>query len=209
MYIEILTLRLIVEKAKRYRKKLYDYFVDFQQAFDAIKHKVVWAVLRSYGMEEKMATLLLKIYGKSQSAVRKGRYQGERFHTDVGTRQGDPLPPLLLIACLERVMNHTTESNCGIRLGGTLVNNLRFDDGIRLINEDCKSLQGQLEKIGAVAEQAELIVDVGKTKTIVFGDRKIEQKIQIGDKNIKNVDEFEYLGSVIIWNKNCSEEIGR
>ena len=101
------------------------------------------------------------------------------------------------------------ESNWGIRLGGTLVNNLRLADGIDLIDEDYRSLQEQLGKTRAVAEPAGLIVNVGKTKTMVFGDRKIEQEIQIGSKNVENVDKFEYLGSLITWDDNCSEEIRR
>ena len=74
-------------------------------------------------------------------------------------------------------MGHVKESNLRTRLGGTLVNNLRFGDDIHLTDEDYNSLQGQLEKTRAVAEQAGLIVNVGKTKTIVFGDRKIEQEM--------------------------------
>ena len=156
-----------------------------------------------------MVTLLRKIYEKAQSAVRIGRHQGEWFRTNVGTQQGDPLSPLLLIAYLELVMDHAKEANCGIRLGGMLANNLRFANGIDLIDEDYKFLQKQLEKTRAVAEQAGLIVKVGKIKTMVFGDRKIEQAIQVGDKNIENVDKFEYLGSLITWDNNCSEEIRR
>ena len=41
-------------------------------------------------------------------------------------------------------MDHVKESNYGIRLGGTLVNNQRFVDDIDLINEDSTSLQEQL-----------------------------------------------------------------
>ena len=44
---------------------------------------------------------------------------------------------------------------------------------------------------------------------MVLGDRKIEQEIQIGGKNVENVDKFEYLGSLITWDNNCSEEIRR
>ena len=69
MIHQILTLRLIAEKAKRQGKKIYNCFIDFQKAFDTVKHKVIWAVLRSYGIEEKMVTLLEKIYEKAQSAV--------------------------------------------------------------------------------------------------------------------------------------------
>ena len=156
-----------------------------------------------------MVTLLQKIYEKAQSTVRIGKHQGEWFHTDLGTRQGDPLSPLLFITYLERVMDHVKGIICGIRLGGTLVNNLRFEDDIDLIDENHKFLQEQLEKTRAAAEQAGLTVDVGKTKTMVLGDRKIEQEIQIGGKNVQNVDKFEYLGSLITWDNNCSEEIRR
>ena len=87
-----------------------------------------------------MVTLLQKINEKAQSAVRIGRHQGEWFRTNVGTRQGNPLSSVLFITYLERVMDHMKESNCEIRLGGTLVNNLRFADDIDLIDENYKSL---------------------------------------------------------------------
>ena len=106
-------------------------------------------------------------------------------------------------------MDHVKESNCGIRLGGTLVNNLRFADDIDLINEGFKSLQEQFETTRTVAEQARPVVNVGKIKTMMFSGRKIEQEIQIGSKNVKNVDKSEYLGSLITWDNNCSEEIRR
>ena len=86
-----------------------------------------------------MVTLLQKIYEKAQSVVRVGRYQEEWFRTNVGTRQGDPLSPLMFITYLERVMDHVKETNCEIRLGGTVVNNLRFEDDIDLINERRKN----------------------------------------------------------------------
>ena len=111
--------------------------------------------------------------------------------------------------CLERVMDHLKESNCKIGLGGTLVNNLRFEDDIDLIDEDSKSLQEQDEKTRAATEQTVLIVSIGKTQIVVFDDRKIGQEIQIGGKNIENIDKFEYLGTLMTWDNNCSEKIRR
>ena len=106
-------------------------------------------------------------------------------------------------------MHHVKESNCIIKLGGTQVNNLTFAADIDLIDEDSKSLQEQLEKTRAVAEQTGLIVNIGKTQTVVFDDRKIGQRIQTGGKNIENVDKFQYLGTLIIWDNNCSQETRR
>jgi len=206
---QILVLRLLAEKAKRQGKKIYNCFIDFQKAFDTIKHKIIWAMLKSYGVETKIITLLQNIYKKSQSAVRIGNDYGEWFQTDVGTRQGDPLSPLLFIAYLERVMDQVRQSTCGINVGGILINNLRFADDIDLIDEDLSSLQRQIELTKTAAEQSGLMLNINKTKTMVFGDRNIENKIQVTDGTIENVEKFEYLGSLITWDNNCSEEIKR
>jgi len=206
---QILVLRLLAEKAKRQGKKIYNCFIDFQKAFDTIKHKIIWAMLKSYGVETKIITLLQNIYEKSQSAVRIGNDYGEWFQTDVGTRQGDPLSPLLFIAYLERVMDQVRQSTCGINVGGILINNLRFADDIDLIDEDLSSLQRQIELTKTAAEQSGLMLNINKTKTMVFGDRNIENKIQVTDGTIENVEKFEYLGSLITWDNNCSEEIKR
>jgi hypothetical protein len=206
---QILTLRLLAEKAKRQGKKIYNCFIDFQKAFDTIKHKIIWAMLKSYGVDTKMVTLLQNIYEKSQSAVRIGKDNGEWFRTDVGTRQGDPLSPLLFIAYLERVMDQVRQNTCGINISGILINNLRFADDIDLIDEDVSSLQRQIELTKTAAEQAGLILNINKTKTMVFGDRNIDNSIQVAGNTIENVEKFEYLGSLLTWDNNCSEEIKR
>ena len=141
---QILTLRLLAEKAKRQGKKIYNCFIDFQKAFDTIKHKVIWATLKSYGVETKMVALLEKIYENAQSAVRIGKETGDWFRTDVGTRQGDPLSPLLFIAYLDRVMDQVREDTCGVKIGGITINNLRFADDIDLIDEEVDPLRTQI-----------------------------------------------------------------
>ena len=206
---QILTLRLIAEKAKRQGKKIYNCFIDFQKAFDTIKHKIIWATLESYGVESKMVTLLRQIYEKAQSAVRIGNEYGEWFHTDVGTRQGDPLSPLLFIAYLDRVMDQVRQNTSGIQIGGMSINNLRFADDIDLIDEDFSSLQRQIELTKETAEQAGLLLNTNKTKVMVFGDRKPGNSIQVVGETIENVEKFEYLGSLLTWDNNCSDEIKR
>ena len=166
-------------------------------------------MLKSYDVDTKMVILLQKIYEKSQSAVRIGKDNGEWFRTDVGTRQSDPLSPLLFIAYLERVMDQVRQNTCGINISGILINNLRFADDIDLIDEDASSLQRQIELTKAAAEQAGLILNINKTKTMVFGDRNIDSSMQVAGNTIENVEKFEYLGSLLTWDNNCSEEIKR
>ena len=76
------------------------------------------------------------------------------------------------------------------------INNLRFADDIDLLDEDVSSLQRQIELTTAAAEQSGLIVNINKTKTMVFGARNIESSIQVAGATIENVEKFEYLGSL-------------
>ncbi|CAF3185570.1 unnamed protein product [Rotaria socialis] len=108
---QILILRLLAEKAKRQEKKIYNCFIDFQKAFDTIKHRIIWAVLKSFGVENKMITLLKHIYEKAQSAVQVEKETGEWFQTSVGSRQGDPLTPLLFITRGMTVLRSKFRSN--------------------------------------------------------------------------------------------------
>ncbi|CAF4868439.1 unnamed protein product [Rotaria socialis] len=156
-----------------------------------------------------MVTLLQKIYEKAQSAVQIGKDYGEWFQTDVGTRQGDPLSPLLFIAYLERVMDQVRQNICEINIDGIFINNLSFADDTDLIDEEVSSLQRQIELTKTAAEKAGHILNINKTKTMVFGDRNIASSIQVAGETIDNVEKFEYLGNLLTWDNNCSEEIKR
>ncbi|CAF4106447.1 unnamed protein product, partial [Rotaria magnacalcarata] len=106
-------------------------------------------------------------------------------------------------------MDQVKQNTCEINIGGIFINNLSFADDIDLIDEEVSSLQRQIELTKRAAEQAGLILNINKTKTMVFGDRSIENSIQVAGEAIDNVEKFEYLGSLLTWDNNCSEEIKR
>ena len=60
-----------------------------------------------------------------------------------------------------------------------------------------------------MAEECGLRVYIKKAKTMVFGDKNIDQQMEINGEHIENVEEFEYLGRLITWDNNCSKEIRR
>ena len=63
---------------------------------------------------------------------------------------------------------------------------------------------GKLEKTGS---KAELNINTGRTKTMIFGKKEIENQIVAGDIVIENGEEFTYLGSVLTWNNECTRDI--
>ena len=52
-----------------------------------------------------------------------------------------------------------------------------------------------------------LQINVSKTKSMVFGRENIGQRLQLGQTEVENVQEFVYLGSLITWDNDCSKEI--
>jgi hypothetical protein len=52
------------------KRLIYNCFIDFQRKFDTMKHDMILAVLKSLGLENKIASLLQNIYQTSKAAVR-------------------------------------------------------------------------------------------------------------------------------------------
>jgi len=58
-----------------------------------------------------------------------------------GTRQGDPISPIVFIADLERAMDKVKDGEEGISVHGIRINNLRFANDIDIIEEDESTLE--------------------------------------------------------------------
>jgi Reverse transcriptase (RNA-dependent DNA polymerase) len=107
---QILTLRSIAEKAHRKATPMYNCFVDFQKAFDSIKHDIIQATFKSYGVGKTLTTLLYRMLKQATAAVSDGSELGAWFKVTVGSRQGDPIYPTTLITYFERVIDGVKEN---------------------------------------------------------------------------------------------------
>ena len=206
---QILVLRLMAEKAWRKDTPIYNCFIDFQKAFDTIKHEIIWAVLESFGVNHKITRITRNIYGNSMAAVKIGQETGRWFRQEVGTRQGDPLSPLIFITYLERVMDMKQDERQGVCVNGELFDNLRFADDIDLLEHNCERLQRSLNSVAAAAEQMGLRINRAKTKVMVFSDKHPTGMLRLEEEEIEWVEQFVYLGSLITSDNDCSKEIRR
>jgi len=94
-----------------------------------------------------------------------GQDIGEWFMQTVGTKQGDPLSPLIFISNLEHLMDKDKDSNKdSVSIHGRLINNLHFADDIGLIQKSCDSLQQEMNKLHEAGRRAGLRVNTAKTK---------------------------------------------
>ena len=96
-----------------------------------------------------------------------------------------------------------------LSVNGLRVNNLRFADDIDLLETDRDTLQENLELLKEDSEKAGLKINIGKTKTMVFGKESLANKVETDGMQIDNVNEFVYLGSLLTWDSDYSKEIKR
>ena len=182
-------LRLIAERTLRKQQKfVYNCFIDFRKAFDTVSHDVCWAVLRSYGVEEKIISILSHIYENSKAAVRLGKDIGDWINQEMGTKQGDPISPTLFITHLERVLERLQDMEKGISVHGHCINNLRFADDIDVLASNWEDLQEMVDIVSEDGKKAGLIKNERKTETLVFGKEGVCDNIKLNTHAIKNID---------------------
>ena len=207
---QILTLRLLAEKAMDKGKNLYNCFVDFRKAFDSVWHEGLWAILQRMGVSAKLVQVVQGLYQQSEMAVKIDGVLGEWIKPTVGSRQGDPTSPRLFLAELEQVMEKVECTDVGgINVNGQTVKDLRFADDIDLLAMNEEEMQEEMNELYESSERFGLHINEGKTKAMVIGKNKDKMEIKINGQEIECVDKFVYLGSLITNDNSCSQEVKR
>lgn len=89
------------------------------------------------------------------------------------------------------------------------INNLRFSNNIDLLLENYNSLLIQLKQLTEATEAAELLINANKMKAVVFGVQSTDKQINIYNKNIENIENFEHLDGWLTWDNSRSAEVKR
>ena len=198
---QIHILRRLMEGATSKQLPLFITFIDFKKAFDSISRRMMFAILRHYGIPEKIVKAIQVLYHDSRSRVFVNGTLSEDFKITTGVLQGDVLAPSLFIIVLDYVMKKS-ESDFGFvthlrksqRHLERKLNDLDYADDIALLEQSFVGAQNQLNETSKSAKEVGLDINVAKTKSIIINDKK-DLSLTINGEAIEIVDEFKYLGS--------------
>ena len=98
------------------------------------------------------------------------------------------------------------ESERGIRVGGRVLNNLRYADDTTLVAESEDDLRELIQTVESASEKAGLYLNIKKTKVMANG---ILPTFNTAKGAIEVVDHFNLLGSVIESAGGCGMELAR
>ena len=90
---QIANIRLIIEKAREFRKDIYFCFIDYAKAFDCVDHNKLWKILKEMGLSGHLTCLLRSLYADQEATVRTGHGTTVWFQIGKRVRQGCILSP--------------------------------------------------------------------------------------------------------------------
>ena len=105
-----------MERATEEQKELYMCFVDFEKAFDRVRHELVIDRLRGIGADEADVRLLTNLYWEQKAVVKIGNDRSDWIKIEKGVRQGYVLSPDLFSLYSQLVINEMEQLD-GIKIG--------------------------------------------------------------------------------------------
>ena len=129
---QILNILCTVEKAKEFQKNIYFCFIDYTKAFDFVDRNKLWKILKEMRVPDHIICLLRNLYVGQKVAIRTMDW----FKTGKGV-QDCILSPYLFNFFAEYIMQNAEldESQTGIKVARTSINNLRYSDDTTLMVE--------------------------------------------------------------------------
>jgi hypothetical protein len=210
---QVFTMRQIMEKSSEFAQQLYACFVDFKQAYDSVWRDGLWAVLRRYGIPEKVVKLIEKLYEGTKACVRIEGETSEWFEVKTGVRQGCILSPCLFNIALDHILREVdgvNQGSVGLRMEEEVVWDLEYADDTALLAVSLSGLIELLNAFGRESEKLGLNISVPKTKWMMIGEqRETNVKVEYKGQEVERVSSFTYLGSELEANGGCLKDVTR
>jgi hypothetical protein len=197
----IFTLLAIIQKSMSQGKgKAYVAFVDYQKAFDTVNRDSLYACLQAKGLSSKMLKMIRSMYENVLCCVRCGYDYTDFFECPAGLKQGCLLSPKLFCLFINEVAEKLrADGRHGIMLT-TLIEeifSLLFADDIALVSHTTVGLQNQLNMLSQASDRIGLVVNLEKTKIMVFrkgGHLARHERWFLNGQQLEVVNSYTYLG---------------
>lgn len=160
-------LNLLFQDAQRRKKKMFALFVDTTNAFGSVSHRVIWSLLRAYGIPETDVQFLEKLYQGSSFAVSGPFGKTAEIHTHAGVNQGDITSPLIWNLVINALLRYLHGERTGyVHQAGTMTSALAYIDDVCILSDSEHGFCTLLYRLNRFYEWAGL--QVNNTKSALF-----------------------------------------
>jgi hypothetical protein len=190
----LFVLKCIIESLKKDKRKLYACFIDLKKAFDTVWRDGLLYKIASIGCSRKFTNIIRSMYTDLQCAVKCNQSITTYFPSEIGTRQGCNLSPILFNIYLNDLANTLQQENCSPpKYLDLSINCLMYADDVVLLSTSEVGLRRALAVTHQYCTKWKLNISYDKTKIVVFNTRKI-YKFKLGNHIIESCSSVPYLG---------------
>ncbi|XP_029766781.1 uncharacterized protein LOC112117806 [Terrapene carolina triunguis] len=227
----VFAVRQIQEKCIEQNMHLYAVFIDLTKAFDTVNREALWTILTRLGCPRKFVQIIHLFHDSMTGEVLSDGATSAPFNITNGVKQGCVLAPVLFNLFFACVLNHALKDlDQGIYLkyrhDGSLFDLRRlnaktktvqklllealFADDCALMGHTENDLQHIVNKFAEASQLFGLTISLGKTEVLhqpAPGSNASVPSISIDGTQLKVVENFKYLGSVISSDGSLDNEI--
>ena len=165
-------------------------FLDFEKAFDRVRHDFMFKTLSAMGFGDTFVGRVKLLYNGATSAIRVNNLDTESFGIGNGVRQGCAVSPMLF-ACVAEIMANLIRSNPGVHgiptsVGVSRKVNQYADDTVLCLKNETSWVHAQ-ESITTFCNWSGMALNLKKT-----------EGLWLGPKNQQPT--FDHNGNPIGWN---------
>ena len=171
-------------------------------------HNKLWKILKEVGVPNHLTCLLRNLYAGQETTVRTGHGPTDWFQIGKRVCQGYVLSPCLFNLYAEHIVRNAglDEAQARVKIARRNINNLRYADDTTLMAESEEELKSLLMKVKGESERVGLKLSIQKTK--IMASSPITSW-QIDGETVETVADFNFGGSKITADGDCSHEIKR
>ena len=229
----IFTVRQVQEKCIEQNMDLFAVVIDLTKAFDTVNREALWTILARLGCPKKFVQLIRLFHDGMEGHVLSNGDASQPFEISNGVKQGCVLAPVLFNLFFSCVLNHAVHDfDKGVylryRLDGSLFDLRRLNAKTKtlkrllleaLFADDCAliahtefDLQVIVNRFAEACRLFGLTISLSKTEVLFQPAPGTVRPpptptIRIESTQLKVVDQFKYLGSIISSDGSLDKEI--
>lgn len=204
-------INVLFQRCLDVNKEVYACYIDFEKAFDKVKHDKLHQLLISKGIDSDDARIIINLYWGQMASAKVENQFTEEMEIRRGVRQGCILSPLLFNLYSEEIFTETLEEEtAGIVINGEVVNNMRYADDTVLLASNFNDIQHLLQKLNDRCNEYGLKINLNKTKLMIITkspQNHNQINLGIGNTVVENVQTYRYLGTWIEKSGDQTKEI--
>ena len=181
-------------------KTLYCAFIDFTKAFDYVVRDNLWFKLIKLGLRGKILNIIRSMYNVVKARVKYYNKLSDNYDCVLGVRQGECLSPFLFSMFLNDLEDTLiTKGGDGLDVDDITLFLMLYADDIVVFGKTKEELQNNLDLLADYCNRWKLVVNVSKTKIMIFrkgGAVARNLEFSYNGNKIDIVNKFSYLGMV-------------